>query len=682
MLSDAPSPASRPSADSPLGLRATRWTSFPLGQGPWVPVRVRRPWLVTLVAAGIAHVAALLLGNVGGDRFPYLTYFAAVLVSSWCGGFWPGLLATALSVTAVVAPWLLTGPLPPGQALGSVGFVTTGVVTSALCENLLRLVERERDARQLAEEREFERARAEHAVEEGVRRFRALIEKAMDVIVIVDRHARLTFVSPAVRTVCGHAPEDLVARSPVDLVHPADLPRCRRAFLRLRRRPGASQVMQFRYRHGNGSWCWCEGTWTSLLDDPAVGGIVANLTDVTERKRLEDEQERRLRREAEARVEAEANNRLKDEFLAVVSHELRTPLNAILGWAHVGLQQDDKRVAALETVVRNARRQARLVDDLLDLARIVVSEQGLTRAVVDFAEVVHAAVEVVTPDAAEQGVSIQLAPLRTAKVIGDGARLQQVVWNLLSNAVKFTPRGGHIDVRLQLDADNAILEVQDTGEGIAPELLPHVFDRFRQSGPSRRRGGLGLGLTISRHLVEAHGGRIDVTSDGPDQGATFTVTLPRTQALEPGRTWRAEDTPVPAAPDLTGLAVLVVEDDPDTHEFVMRVLADAGATVKGAESAPQALEIVEGQSFDALLIDIGLPGEDGLSLLSHIRALGSSAARIPAAAITAHASAADRLQARAAGFDLHLSKPVHIGTMLRAVRHLADLRKPADETVG
>jgi PAS domain S-box-containing protein len=405
--------------------------------------------------------------------------------------------------------------------------------------------------------------------------------------------------------------------------------------------------------------------------------VCAIATDITERKRAEEERERLLAREQAARADAEAANRAKDEFLATVSHELRTPLDAILGWVQVvraGRRDAATLERALETIERNARVQAELIGDILDVARIVTGRVRLDRQPIDLRPVVEAALDVVRPTAAAKGVQLEAMGLEPGPVSGDPARLQQVVWNLLTNAVKFTPSGGRVTVRLGRPDAEVRLTVSDTGAGIAPDFLPFVFDRFRQAetGTARRHGGLGLGLAIVRHLVELHGGTVEAASPGVGQGATFTVALPRLVG-EGGAPGGPAAAGRPAADHrLPGVRVLVVDDENDSRAMLAAVLEGQGAAVTSAGSADEAVAAFERARPDIIVSDIAMPGQDGYSLIRRIRALGpEGGGRTPAVALTGRVTADDRTRALAAGFQAHVAKPIDTAELLEAVAALA-----------
>lgn len=383
---------------------------------------------------------------------------------------------------------------------------------------------------------------------------------------------------------------------------------------------------------------------------------------------------RRLQEQADElrglHAEAERINRVKDEFLATLSHELRTPMNAIVGWASIlreGGLNERQAADAGDTILRNSRAQVRLIEDLLDVSRIISGKLQLHLAPMDMADVVRLALEAVQPAAAGKDIELRTILPPAAILVGDPDRLRQVAWNLLSNAVKFTPRHGRVEVRLDMKQSQVHLTVTDNGVGVQPEFLPHLFERFTQadSTMTRRHGGLGLGLAIVRHIAELHGGTVTAASEGKDRGATFTVVLPVRAVAQPvnGEADVREDTREPAdavrLSVLRGIKVLVVDDDPDARELVETVLRHYGAEVRSAGSADEAFEEVRRWQPDALVADIGMPVEDGYSLLRRVRALSVAEGGLtPAAALTAYAQREDRDRAFAAGFQEHVAKPV------------------------
>jgi CheY-like chemotaxis protein/nitrogen-specific signal transduction histidine kinase len=401
--------------------------------------------------------------------------------------------------------------------------------------------------------------------------------------------------------------------------------------------------------------------------------------EVARRERVEAERDALLASERAARSEAERANRLKDEFVGILSHELRTPLAAILSWCDVlRLKRDGSETErAVDAVERNARAQARLVDDLLDVTRMQAGTLHLERAVVRLDAPVRAAIHAVTPAAEAKGVTIALATDGEPLVDGDAGRLQQVATNLLVNAVKFTPRGGRIEVTVRFVAGRAELVVADTGEGIDASFLPHLFTPFRQadSSAARRHGGLGLGLSIVASLIRLHQGEVRATSDGPGKGATFRVTLPTTARLA------REAAPATSEPHLEGeraarplasVRVLLVDDEEDVRTAVTQLLTLAGASVVALDSGTDVAGALAADRPHVLLIDIGMPGEDGYSLIRRIRKLPAEAGgRTPAVSLTAHARGEDRVRALASGFQDHLPKPIDLPLLVETVRLLA-----------
>jgi signal transduction histidine kinase/CheY-like chemotaxis protein len=400
--------------------------------------------------------------------------------------------------------------------------------------------------------------------------------------------------------------------------------------------------------------------------------VAQHCTQALDRARLYEQAER-------ARSEAEAANKLKDEFVSTVSHELRTPLNAILGWASMlRMGSVDAAVVpqAVEAIHRNASRQAKLVDDLLDFARIAGGRTALDLEPIDAQAFLRGIVESVVPLAASNQIEVQLSAVPEATLVGDVRRLEQVFLNLLGNSLKFTPAGGHISVSARSTGRILEVRVADDGIGIAPEFLPYVFDRFRQGDgtSTRNHSGLGLGLSIAKQLVDTHNGSIRAESGGTGQGTAFIVTLPiNDHAAKAARTSAEEDAGV--EPRLDGVRVLVVDDEEDTRELIGRALEDRGAHITLASNSRDAIQILQRDSIDVLLADIAMPGDDGYSLIRQIRSGGTSVSSIPAGAVTAHARDEERTRALAAGFQMHLAKPVEPGEIVRMVDHLAHDRR-------
>jgi signal transduction histidine kinase len=388
-------------------------------------------------------------------------------------------------------------------------------------------------------------------------------------------------------------------------------------------------------------------------------------------------------------LESKKASHLKDEFLATVSHELRTPLNAILGWARMlGAKQlpPDRAGHAIEVIERNALALAHIIDDLLDVSRIVAGTLRLTSQPVDLVAVAQAALDAVRPLAVAKNVSLMFSPDRPAiePVSGDAGRLEQVIWNLLANAIKFTPEGGRVDVVIAPSPDHMEVRVIDTGQGISPDFLPHVFDRFRQAdgATTRRHTGLGLGLAIVRQLVELHRGTVHAASQGVGCGATFIVRLPisagearagQTGALANRRIAASAASPMPRLPRLDALRILVVDDNADGRTLTALVLTQAGASVTAVASVREALQMLEGERPDALVSDIGLPDEDGYGLIRQIRQYEAEhGGFLPAVALTGFARAEDRARSLAAGFQAHLAKPVDPVELTAAIATITD----------
>lgn len=409
-----------------------------------------------------------------------------------------------------------------------------------------------------------------------------------------------------------------------------------------------------------------------------------------------DERVRLLTSEKAARAEAERSNRTKDEFLAIVSHELRNPLNAMLGWTRLlrsGSLPEDRRERALETIERNAVNQAQLIEDLLDVPRIVSGKLPLTVESVHLARIVAAALDSARPAIDAKGLELRVVLDTEGVISGDSARLQQIVWNLITNATKFTARGGKVSVVLRREHSNLELVVSDTGQGIDASFLPHVFDRFKQADPSTTKvhGGLGLGLAITKNLVEMHGGAITVESAGLGKGSTFVVRFPVAAVRSAG----SGATPAPrarnAAPamqfdspsELLGLRVLAVDDEADGREIVAAVLASCGAVVVTAASVPEAMQIFEKELPDVVLSDIGMPDHDGYELIERLRALPRNrGGAVPAACLTGYASVEDRRRALLAGFTMHVPKPIEPAELVAVVASLARMAKALGPPAG
>ncbi len=431
-----------------------------------------------------------------------------------------------------------------------------------------------------------------------------------------------------------------------------------------------------------------EGGADASLTEPVEGNVlIATVRSLLRARAAEDALRDSLAREQLARVAAESANRIKDEFLATLSHELRSPIGAVLTWVTLlrsGRIDEARATHALEAIERNTRIQVQLIEDLLDVSRIISGKLHLEMAAVDLGAIVASALEVVRPAAQAKGIRLVAAPPPRGlpAISADAARLHQVLWNLLSNAVKFTPKGGHVDIAIGQVGSHVEIRVADSGHGVEPAFLPHIFERFRQADASstRREGGLGLGLAIVRHLVEMHGGTVRADSAGLDQGATFTVRLPL-PAIAMVAPMPAEVAPsmqVGGAdgPHIDGLRLLVVDDQQDAREAVSAVLEQCGATVITASGADEGLAALATSPVDVLISDIGMPVTDGYGLIRQIRSdPDQRIARLPTLALTAYGGLEDERRVFAAGFDAYLPKPVDATQLLWAIARVAARRR-------
>jgi PAS domain S-box-containing protein len=531
-----------------------------------------------------------------------------------------------------------------------------------------------------------ERKAAEAKLQESEARFRNMADHAPVMLWVTDSNGQCSYLNQQWRDFTGQTGERGLGMAWLEAIHPDDVTRVEALFLAAHREQESVRI-EYRLRRQDGEYRWAIDTASPRLGpDGEFLGYIGSVIDITERKQAEEAREQLLQREQAARSEAEEANRLKDEFLAIVSHELRTPLAAMLGWVQLlrsGQLPLEKRGSALEIIERNARAQSQLIEDLLDVSRILSGKLHLELELLEVGSVVEQALETVRPAAEAKGVQLQAALDATASVKGSATRLQQVVWNLLSNAVKFTPRGGRVQVLLERRDSVVELTVTDTGRGIPQHFLPHVFERFRQAegGTAREAGGLGLGLSIVKHLVEAHGGTVSVSSPGEEQGATFVVRLPMAVARrrESGVTSTLREEALRAGllspRELHGLRILVVDDEADTRELLHTLLGNCQAHVRTAASSAEGLRILQEEEVDLLISDIGMPGEDGYTLIRKVRALASgSASRVPAVALTAYAGVEDRTRVLLAGFQSHVPKPVEPMELLAVLASLA--RRP------
>ncbi|WP_026736302.1 ATP-binding response regulator [Fischerella sp. PCC 9605] len=645
----------------------------------------------------------------------YPLFFAAVMVSSWYGGLEPGLLATVLSALACAYFFL-----PPLYSLAVIGFNTIGLVQFVLVSLLISILNQMLRSAQLRAEinahqaqRNYDGLRqSQEKLHQSEQRYRLFVEGVKEyAIFMLDANGLFLNWNIGAERILGYQEAEIIGRHFRHIFTPEAIERGRpEQVLRTAVTEGFSKENRWHIRK-DGTHFWAHCVIIPLRDkDGNLRGFSKIMQDLTERKQAEEEREQLLLREQAARAEAEAANRSKDDFLAIVSHELRTPMTAILGWVgmlQTGRLDEDRAKDALETIERNANLQMQLIEDLLDISRIVQGNLSLNFGRVNLVEAIAQALEVVQPVADAKSIQIESALDTSLEPIwGDSDRLQQVVLNLLSNAIKFTPDGGRVEVGLSVVGNGqgasgiskktnsqspipyAQITVCDTGKGISPEFLPYVFDRFRQadSTSTRSNKGLGLGLAIARHLVELHGGSIGVESEGIGQGATFTVKLPFT-AIPPSEdaqtnntdqmqlsTFREDTAPSDNPPKLDGLRLLIVDDEADTRKWISMVLQECGAEVIAVGSTGEALAALEQFKPDVLVSDISMPDEDGYTLIRKIRGLElEMGGRIPAVALTGYARVEDYRQAIAAGFQLHVAKPVRAAELVAVVASLGKM---------
>ena len=628
----------------------------------------RSPWLrygVAVLCVALATLLRLSLRPLLSDNFPFVTYFVAVVFMAWLYGLWPALVAAAFGAAAAhyffLPPHFSFLGATPGEMQGMALFIMSCSAVALLFE---------------------ETHRARHRVEV----LASIVNSSEDAIIGNTLDGTITSWNKGAERLYGYAAAEALGRSVSMLVPPSQTDELPQVVGRVAR---GEHVEPFETARAtkDGHAIYVSLTVSPVKDASGrVVGAAAIARDVTGRKRAEAERQLLLENERAAREAAEEASRLKDEFLATVSHELRTPLTAIHGWALLlASGQLDAAGArrAVEVIERNARAQKQIINDLLDVSRIIAGKMRLDARRVELGAVVSAAVESVRPAAQAKEIEIQTSlDEKAAQVSGDAERLQQVFWNLLANAVKFTPAGGRVSVTLARADGHAEVTVSDTGAGIHPDFLPYVFDRFRQgdSSTARRQSGLGLGLSIVRHLVELHGGTVRAESEGEGRGSTFTVDLPLLRIAEFGsRNEEPSDHPDdqsairnPQSAILEGVRVLVVDDDEDALLLVSELLRQHGARVSTAGSTAGALSALEREGADVVVSDIGMPESDGYDLIRRLRAREAArgAALTPAVALTAYARAEDRARAVAEGYQAHVAKPAEPAELLSVVAAL------------
>ncbi|RUR74372.1 ATP-binding protein [Anabaena sp. FACHB-709] len=540
-----------------------------------------------------------------------------------------------------------------------------------------------------------ERKQSELALQNALQLLNLHIDTTPLAVVQWDCHLCVTRWSSAAEKIFGWLAEEVIGKYIQDLhiVYEEDMTAVAEVSDRLLSGQEAQIIQYNRNYTKDGRVIYCEWYNSSITNEEgSVTSVLSLVLDVTERIQAEkalrqselmvtEERAQALERERAARIELERASRMKDEFLAIVSHELRSPLNGILGWSRLLRTRKlspEKIEQALESIERNAQAQTQLIEDLLDISRIIRGNIRLLVRPTKLIPVIQAALDTVRPIANTKSIQIiSRLNFDIGLVSADPERLQQVIWNLLSNAVKFTPEGGRVEICLEQVETNVQIQVIDTGTGISPEFLPYVFDRFRQADATttRNQGGLGLGLAIVRNLVELHNGKVSVASPGEGQGATFTVQLPLLatySTLTPEEPLIQRQTAWDTKVQIKGLKILAVDDEPDTREFLKTALEQYGAIVTTAASTREALKLLQLVKPDVLLSDIGMPNEDGYALIRQIRALSSEqGGNVPAAALTAYTRQSDRLQALTAGFQIHISKPIEPIQLLKIVATLA-----------
>ncbi|BAU10269.1 two-component hybrid sensor and regulator [Leptolyngbya sp. NIES-3755] len=524
-----------------------------------------------------------------------------------------------------------------------------------------------------------ERKQAEASLRNSEARYRLLAEAIPQLVWITNAEGQNEYVNQQFCDYAGLTHEEMCGLGWLSILHPDDQERTRNCWLAAVR-SGEFYEIEYRFRRADGVYRWFLGKGIPVKDEQGrIKQWFGTCTDIEPQKQIEQTRLQLLEQEQAAREAAEQANRIKDEFLAVLSHELRTPMNPILGWSKLlkgGKLDATKAAQALETIDRNAQLQVQLIDDLLDISRILRGKLSLNRAPVNLNPVIAAAIDTVQLAAEAKAIAVQFISSPSDLIIqGDAGRLQQVIWNLLSNAVKFTSTGGQVGIKLSQAGTNAQIEVKDNGKGINPDFLPYVFEHFRQEdgATTRKFGGLGLGLSIARQIVELHGGYMSVESEGEGQGATFTVHLPLTLTSVGLPT--SESASGIAFRDLTNLRILVVDDEPDSLEMAAFVLEQAGAIVTTATSGFEALEQIQQSVPDAIVSDIGMPEMDGYALLQQIRQI-EQVQKIPAIALTAYAGEYDQRQAISAGFNQHIPKPVDPDLLVSAICSLCSKPLP------
>ena len=606
-------------------------------------------------------ISTLLKYFFGSTNLSILVFFF-LLVTTWYGGTGPGLLLSFLVIVASI----LINPKPADA--GAAKYIFGQITVSAIVVGFVLLV--------------GSRKRAENALRRQRELLQVTLSSIGDAVIATDAGGKVNFLNPVAETLTGWKQAE-AAGMPLDEVFAIADERTGEplgdSFASIRRDGRAELSERILLFPKNGLTVPVDVCGAAIRDAKGsfVGAVIV-FHDVGDRRRAEQEREELLLGAQAARAEAESANRLKDEFLAIVSHELRTPLNAILGWAGM-LRMKNLNEAETDTglrvIERNAVAQNEIISDILDVSRIITGKLRVEPKAVDLVPILRSAVDSVFPAANAKSVAITTSFVDGESVVtGDPVRLRQIFSNLMSNAVKFTPRDGSVSVRLMRVDSQVEVQIKDNGVGISENFLPLVFERFRQGESSIKRthGGLGLGLAIVQHLTQLHNGTVTVESEGEGKGSVFTVKLPL-RSNQPVATAKK-----PELHDLTGLRILVVDDEPDTLEILCLILERQGAQTHAAPSCAAAMEIFSHWRPDLLISDIGMPGENGFDLIAKIRHLApGDGGDVPAAALTAYVREEDSLEALAAGFQMHISKPVDPAALVSSIAELADYRSRA-----
>ena len=601
-------------------------------------------------------------------------------------------MARRLILVAVVAPILLGWLRLWGE---SAGYFDTGMGTTLLVIAIVvtfTFVSWQSVAQ--LNKTEAERLAAEEMARETEGRFQIMADHAPVLIWVAAAEGQRIWVNKPWLDFTGSALDRELAKGWMQGMHPEDVQQYLDAY-RIAFNARQPFTIEYRLKKYTGEYRWMMDTGSPrFLSSDQFVGYVGSCIDITDRKHDEEELKKLYVSEQQARTDAERASRLKDEFLATVSHELRTPLTAILGWTtllRMDKIEEDKRQRAIETIERNAKAQAQLIEDLLDISRIITGNLRLNSKYIEFGSVIQTAIDSIRPAIDAKNILLHVVLDPTAnKIKGDPTRLQQVIWNLLSNAVKFTPKGGNIEIRLGRSGSDAQLTVADSGEGIDPGFLPYVFDRFLQADGSitRKHGGLGLGLAIARNLIEMHGGQIEASSAGLGKGSTFTVTLPLmplsinespVKQESPREATASAALVIDKSVNLSGLRILAVDDEGDTREMLIEMLEQYGAEVITAGSTKEAMETLPTWKPDILVSDIGMPEEDGYALIRKVRMLEpNQGGAIPAIALTGYARVEERLHALTSGYQMFVPKPVEAGELASIIQDLT--RTESSET--